>query len=192
MHPLRTTFTTSSSRIKSISALSKTHFFISRKSHSSLPTKPTPIMSLESASSQWLADQLSTLLSSPYIHFPPAPHHAFPQLRMGPGPIDLFSTRFENLFTKDASGVVAGKEVDRDTLKDTLLALQKTWNPEHARFIDNPDQDGVETALTMDWNAPHNEEQHLKVAAEASLKQEGGTQRISSLKLDGDQSLFKA
>ncbi|KAL4245105.1 hypothetical protein ABKN59_009670 [Abortiporus biennis] len=148
-----------------------------------------PNMSLESASSQWLANNISTLLSSPYIHFPPAPK-GLPMLHMGPGPVDLFTTRFENLFTTNATGVVAGKEVGRNELKECLLALQKKWNPQTAHFVDNPDQDGHEPAMTMDWRVP-DAENHIQVAAEASLKDEGGARRIDSLKLDGDQSLFR-
>lgn len=100
-------------------------------------------MSTETINSEWLAQQLKTLLSSPYIHFsqPPAGLHG---LRLGPGPIDLFSTRFENLFSNDATGVVAGEEVDRADLKQALLALQRTWNPDtlniSAPYTPDPEQ----------------------------------------------------
>ena len=86
------------------------------------------------ASSEWLQEQLSTLLASPYIHFS-QPKIPGLQLRMGPGPIDLFSTRFANTFTHDATAVVAGKELDKDGLKTALLALQKRWIPESASFV---------------------------------------------------------
>lgn len=56
-------------------------------------------------------------------------------MHMGPGPIDLFSTRFANMFTKEATGVVAGVQVDKEGLKQSLLALQKQWNPETAQFV---------------------------------------------------------
>lgn len=92
--------------------------------------------------SEWLQEHLSTLLASPYIHFN---QPSFPglHLRMGPGPIDLFSTRFSNTFTKDATGVVGGKEVDRDGLKQSLLALQKKWNKDTAKFVDAQPSDAA-------------------------------------------------
>ena len=87
---------------------------------------------LAPSSLDFLQDRLSTLLASPHIHFkqPPLLHG----IRMGPGPVDLFSTRFMNFFTHDATGVVAGKQVDKDGLKDALLALQKKWSAEGASF----------------------------------------------------------
>ena len=90
--------------------------------------QPTP------ATPEFLQDRLSTLLSSPHIHFNKPPGGAFGGLRMGPGPVDLFSTRFANFFTHAATGVVAGTEVDRDGLKDALLALQRRWDPNSASF----------------------------------------------------------
>lgn len=74
------------------------------------------------------------LLASPYIHFN---HPKFPgmHIRMGPGPIDVFSTRFANMFTQEATGVVGGKEVDKAGLKEALLALQRKWNPDTAKFV---------------------------------------------------------
>lgn len=82
-------------------------------------------------SPEWLQDRLQTLLNSPYIHFnqPKLPH-----IRMGHGPVDLFSTRFNNWFTNDATGVVAGNTVDKAGLKEALLALQRKWNNDTARF----------------------------------------------------------
>ncbi|KAI0964643.1 hypothetical protein AcW1_001414 [Taiwanofungus camphoratus] len=99
------------------------------------------------SSPQWLEEHLHTLLNSPYIHFPVG------QLggrRMGHGPVDLFSTRFNNFFTKGATGVVNGKDVDRAALKDTLLALQSKWNPATAKFaaVDDATQAQVRRALS--------------------------------------------
>ncbi len=53
------------------------------------------------ATSDWLAQNLAELLSLPYIHFS-TPKFGIPGLRLGHGPIDLFSTRFANLFTSEA------------------------------------------------------------------------------------------
>ena len=82
-------------------------------------------------SPEWLQDKLQTLMNSPYIHFnqPKLPH-----IRMGHGPVDLFSTRFNNWFTSDATGVVAGNTVDKAGLKEALLALQRKWNNDTAKF----------------------------------------------------------
>ena len=83
-------------------------------------------MSTAPASPEWLQQQLTTLLASPYIHFsnPPLPGGR----RLGHGPIDLFSTRFNAMFMRHARGLVGGREVDREGLKQSLLAMQKSWN----------------------------------------------------------------
>lgn len=51
---------------------------------------------------------------------------------MAPGPVDLFSTKFNQMFMPDARGFVGGQEVDRDQLKETLLGLQRRWNAAEA------------------------------------------------------------
>ncbi|KAI1783768.1 hypothetical protein LXA43DRAFT_869781, partial [Ganoderma leucocontextum] len=84
------------------------------------------------ASAEFVQERLSTLLKSPYIHFT-QPH--IPGLRLGHGPVDLFSTRFANFFTHNATGIVAGEELDKDGLKQALLALQKRWDPDTASFV---------------------------------------------------------
>ena len=88
---------------------------------------------LSPSSPEFLQDRLSTLLASPHIHFNKPP--MLKNIRMGPGPVDLFSTRFMNFFTHDATGVVAGKEVDHDGLKQALLALQRKWNAQENSFV---------------------------------------------------------
>ncbi len=85
------------------------------------------------SSPEFLQDRLSTLLASPHIHFNKPP--ALLNIRMGPGPVDVFSTRFANWFTHDATGVVNGKQVDKEGLKEALLALQKKWHPDSANFV---------------------------------------------------------
>lgn len=92
---------------------------------------------------QWLSNQLITLLNSPHIHFT-QPKFPGLQLRTGPGPIDLFSTRFANMFTKDATGVLGGQEVDRDGLKEGLLALQKKWKGDSVQTQDAQSADGYQ------------------------------------------------
>lgn len=105
-----------------------------------LPTPQCPVRALSAMSApspsspEFLQDKLSTLLASPHIHFNAPPAGGPLHIRMGHGPVDLFSTRFLNFFTADARGVVGGKEVDHDGLKEALLALQKKWNPQEASF----------------------------------------------------------
>jgi hypothetical protein len=73
---------------------------------------------------------LAALLSAPHISLPRGPSG----IRMGPGPIDLFSTKFNNTFTAEAMGVIDGKQVDREELKEGLLALQSHYDPDTAKF----------------------------------------------------------
>lgn len=82
-------------------------------------------------SSEWLSKEIADLLASPHISFPKGIH-------MGPGPVDLFSTKFNNLFALSVEAVVDGQKVSRDDLKQKLLNLQKHWNPEGVKFQDGP------------------------------------------------------
>ncbi|KAH9830530.1 uncharacterized protein C8Q71DRAFT_786274 [Rhodofomes roseus] len=137
-------------------------------------------------SSEWLQEKLQTLMNSPYIHFN---QPKLPGLRMGHGPVDLFSTRFNNWFTGDATGVVAGNQVDKAGLKDALLALQKKWNNDSAKFTPSAGAQEGSLATRVEFT-PTGADQAADVTASASVRQEGGTERISTLTLDGDSSLF--
>ena len=88
----------------------------------------------EQPTTEWLQENLSDLLASPHIHFN-QPSIPGLHLRMGPGPIDLFSTRFMNLFTHEAKGTVNGQEVSRDELKENLLKIQKRFNKDSVKFV---------------------------------------------------------
>ena len=83
-----------------------------------------------STSADWLSTELAKLLASPHISFPKPP----PGIHLGPGPVDLFSTYFSNLFSSDVRATVDGDSVSRDVLKQKLLNLQKHWNPEEVKF----------------------------------------------------------
>jgi hypothetical protein len=85
-----------------------------------------------SSSNEWLEKTLTDILSSPHISFPQQTGNL--HIRMGHGPIDLFSTRFMNSFTDDVKATVAGQEMTRDELKASLLALQKHWNSDSVQF----------------------------------------------------------
>lgn len=62
-----------------------------------------------------------------------------PGIRMGPGPIDLFSTRFNNTFPENVQATVAGTSVNREQLKDRLLGLQKHYKPDSTQFVPSDD-----------------------------------------------------
>ncbi|KAI0652781.1 hypothetical protein C8Q79DRAFT_120360 [Trametes meyenii] len=168
------------------------------------PASPAP------TTPAFLQEKLSTLLASPHIHFNHPPRLG--GLRLGPGPVDLFSTRFANFFTPDATGVVAGKPVDHEGLKSALLALQKRWDPQTANFVA---PDGGESASAKVRNSgvrpclgrartdyvlsqpttkflwtQKQAGQKAEVTAAAEVKEEGGAHRIHHLTLDGDESLF--
>lgn len=77
-------------------------------------------MSSISAPAKWLADELSTLLSSTHALSP-----------------ETFNTRFNSIFMRHARGLVGGREVDREGLRQSLLALQKNWDAsQQPKFAD--------------------------------------------------------
>ena len=81
----------------------------------------------------WLPTELSKLFNSPHISFPKPPTG----IHVGPGPVDLFSTNFNNIFAPDVEATVEGQNVSRDELKQKLLNLQKSWKPEEVEFRDS-------------------------------------------------------
>ena len=82
----------------------------------------------------WLSKEISQIITSPHISFPKPTGPL--QFKMGPGPVDLFSTRFNNAFASDVKATVAGEEVSREDLKAKLLGLQKHWKAEEVKFQD--------------------------------------------------------
>ena len=88
---------------------------------------------LDDAPSQWLANELSALLSTPQVQ----PPSQFIQVKVEENDkpeYDLFTTRFNDVFIRHARGLVGGREVDREGLKRTLLALQKQWSASGCTF----------------------------------------------------------
>ncbi|THH27898.1 hypothetical protein EUX98_g6290 [Antrodiella citrinella] len=141
----------------------------------------------------FLQRSLSSILEAPHISFhQPA---GLPNLRLGHGPIDLFSTRFSNTFAQDASGTIAGKVVDKEGLKQALLALQKKWQSDTVKFEDQEatvsnaaeGESWVSTAFS--W-IPRSTTDTARIKASATVAEEGGAPRIKTLSLDGDASLF--
>lgn len=78
--------------------------------------------------SQWLAEQLQQLMVAPHVHVTEGAEGA----AMGPGPVDMFSTRFDAMFMPDAHGWVGGERIDRHSLKECMLGLQRRWNEKEA------------------------------------------------------------
>lgn len=77
------------------------------------------------AESQWLAHSLSLLLAAPHITLP---DEGSEEARLGPGPVDVFTIRFNEMFMPEARGFVGGHAVDREELRKTLVGLQRRWN----------------------------------------------------------------
>ena len=90
---------------------------------------PRTMSSVSASPSHWLSECLCDLMASPHIAMPP--HGG---MHLGPGPVDVFTTRFNQYFTSTAHGSICGHPVDREGLKESLLALQKRWNPEDLRI----------------------------------------------------------
>jgi len=141
---------------------------------------------------KWLAQTFAAILSSPHISMP----SHIGNMRLGPGPIDLFSTRFANTFTQDVQATVAGQQVTYDKLKEDLLGLQKHWSTD-AQFADPlqpPDGDNV-ISTTCSWVPPnpdasssgHNE---VELLISAKTAENGGNLMINCIDLRGDSWLF--
>ena len=77
--------------------------------------------------SAWLADHMEQLMASPHIHLSES------GAMLAPGPVDMFSTRFDEMFMPDAHGYIGTDRVDRHQLKECLLGLQRRWNVQTAQ-----------------------------------------------------------
>ncbi|PRP89318.1 hypothetical protein PROFUN_02192 [Planoprotostelium fungivorum] len=121
----------------------------------------------------WFEETLKQLLESPYIHFPKPP----PGLHLGHGPVDLFSTRFNNNF-RGTVGMVNGTEVDHDGLKAVLLALQSHYD-RNSQFTSSQ---GERNTVVSEISLPDGP---LKV--EAMINE---AKTIELVKFEGPESLF--
>lgn len=83
-------------------------------------------------SDNWFTSKFSELMASSHISFPTPP----PNIHLGPGPIDVFSTKFDDLYPDDVEAAVDGEVVSKDDLKQKLLNLKKRWDPEQVEFQD--------------------------------------------------------
>lgn len=131
-------------------------------------------------SSEWLSKEIADLLASPHISFPKPP----PGIHLGPGPVDLFSTKFNNLFALSVEAVVDGQKVSRDDLKQKLLNLQKHWDPKGVKFQDEPPTPpDLSTVATLSSGEA--------VAFLAETDHEGGKRVIKKFSVNGASSLFQ-
>ncbi|KIJ38896.1 hypothetical protein M422DRAFT_258303 [Sphaerobolus stellatus SS14] len=84
-----------------------------------------------SSNAAWLQIIISELLVSSYIYFRTS---AVLGIRFGPGPLDVFSTRFNNGFTPNVTATVASESVNKDDLKERLLGLQQHYSADNTKF----------------------------------------------------------
>ncbi|OSD03918.1 hypothetical protein PYCCODRAFT_1444108 [Trametes coccinea BRFM310] len=149
-------------------------------------------MSVATSSNHWLSDCLCDLMASPHITIPPRGG-----LHLGgPGPVDVFTTRFNQYFLPEAHGTLCGRPVDREGLKAGLLALQKRWNPEAVRVMDDPTHHGLPLghnllSTEVEWT-PEGSQMPEVVIAEASMNEEDGHEQIRFLKMEGNSALFRS
>ena len=136
---------------------------------------------------------------------------------MGPGPVDLFSTKFNNAFAHDVKAFVVGKEVSREELKAKLLGLQKHWNAEQVKFQDGSAgpvrcrfpclhslialvqrseavaylPSGESISMSAEWVSSRLFSIFIGDLSISRTEEEGGRRRIRRFSLDGDFSLFE-
>jgi len=107
------------------------------------------------AAKTWFKESIASLLSAPGpLHMPKLPHG----IGGGHGPIDVFSTRFANLFADDVDATVDGERLDKAALKDRIVAIKKEYNPStasfsdiHGSYGDGDFADGERVQTRLDW-----------------------------------------
>ncbi|TFK89474.1 hypothetical protein K466DRAFT_486784 [Polyporus arcularius HHB13444] len=140
--------------------------------------------------SHWLSDCLCELMSSPHVAMPP--HGG---MHMGPGPVDMFTVRFNEFFMPEAHGTICGHPVDREELKDRLLNLQKRWNSEDIKVVQEGGKHGFPLqpsvlSTEVEFTPPGHRMPEV-VMAEASVGEQEGHERIRFLKMEGNSALFR-
>ena len=79
----------------------------------------------------WFQNAFKSLMEAPGpISIPKLPFG----MRGGPGPIDVFSTRFYSLFADDVSATVNGEAVDKEGLKGRLVKIKRRYNMQTAQL----------------------------------------------------------
>ncbi|KAF8583300.1 hypothetical protein K439DRAFT_1412317 [Ramaria rubella] len=140
----------------------------------------------------WLQKRLSELLVAPHISF-----HGPAGIRMGPGPIDVFSTKFNKLFTPDVKAMVAGEQMSREGLKERLLAMQRHHSTDinlqmsetdAVGSSDIPEEGPSEARARFTCILKNKLEYEIEVTA--ATAETGGRRQISSIQIEGNPELF--
>ncbi|GJF00106.1 hypothetical protein PsYK624_163850 [Phanerochaete sordida] len=150
------------------------------------PTHPAP-----GHESEWLAHALAQLLAAPHISVDEGPDE-------GAASVDVFTSRFDELFVPEARGIVCGHAVDRAALKRTLAGLQRRWDAAEGACVGcaahpagvpefNPTM-AAKVEFTPLYLYPRTKE---TIMAEASGEEIEGVERIDCLMLEGDEYLFR-
>ncbi|KAJ3522485.1 hypothetical protein NM688_g8867 [Phlebia brevispora] len=142
--------------------------------------------------SAWLAEHLKELMESPHVHLTEG------GAEMAPGPVDMFSTRFDAMFMPDAHAILVPDHVDRHQLKECLLGLQRRWNDKAAVCKGVPPHEvhdmefHPDMAAKMEFTPLFMYPAHQEtVMAEAKGAMMEGQERVSELMLEGDPALFR-
>ncbi|KZS87687.1 hypothetical protein SISNIDRAFT_460617 [Sistotremastrum niveocremeum HHB9708] len=144
---------------------------------------------------QWLEDAITSLLSSPA-----AIHITNPPGGGGPGPIDLFDTRFDNTFSANVEAYINGKKLDNSALRAKLNSVQQSFSPETANFSNSVENDtGVgagQVGLFFSWNVNHapssgvGQGEAVQVSLNAQIAQENGASKVTILSLVSGAPIF--
>ncbi|KAI0769630.1 hypothetical protein BD413DRAFT_477433 [Trametes elegans] len=149
-------------------------------------------MSVATSPNHWLSDCLCDLMASPHVSMP-----SQGGMHLGPGPVDVFTTRFDQYFEPNARGTICGRSVDREGLRAALLALQKRWNTEALKVSDEAHLHGVPLGHNLvrtdvEWT-PRGSTVPEVVMAEATVgEQQDRGLRIRFLKMEGNSALFRS
>ncbi|KZS87685.1 hypothetical protein SISNIDRAFT_470719 [Sistotremastrum niveocremeum HHB9708] len=138
--------------------------------------------------SSWLKQSISSLLSSsPGTHASPPPGGG------GPGPLDNFDTIFDSIFAPNVEAVINDKTLDNKGLRAKMNAVQKTYNPETAKYsssVEHDEKDGSgQVGLFFAWNVtPHTpgilgSGEWVQVSLNASIVHMNGAPIVKSLSL---------
>jgi len=136
----------------------------------------------------WLEQAITGLLTAPGpITIPKLPGGIIG----GPGPIDLFSTRFANTFTADVKAEINGTDYDNAGLKAKLANIKSVFNPETTTFERSVEKDGRsadngEVGLLFTWTGKKGDTNLVDIeAAEVSLDadvvNDGGEPKINKV-----------
>jgi len=113
---------------------------------------------------------------------------------MGPGPVDIFSTKFNNNFAPEVKAIVAGQSVDRGGLKEKLLGLQQHYVPGSVKFQTESEDDTTTGTSNGEAHVSFTGEAEKVGAYEVSISAEvadvDGSRKITSVTFDGKPELF--